>query len=112
MAARTLKDVADALKMDVELVRRILSEEPGERFSRETLDRVFGTARKLGYDFKKLKIGKRMAIRREVFDEVLAQVESHPSWGRSDIVKYIRQSSDMIERVHKRSFREELGLDR
>jgi hypothetical protein len=95
--------------MEVEDVRRILGEATAPRYSRETLDRVFGTARKLGYDFKKLKIGKRMGVRREVFQEVLSQIEDHPSWSRSDIVKYLKQSAEMIERVHRRSFREEFG---
>lgn len=107
----TLGEIAAAVKMDVEVVRRILSEQPGTRVSKDTADKVFGTARKLGYDFKKLKIGKRMSARKEVFDEVLQQIESHPSWSRSDIVKYVKQSSEMIERVSNRTFHEEFPKD-
>ncbi|KAF0246195.1 MAG: hypothetical protein FD180_937 [Planctomycetota bacterium] len=106
----TLRDIAQALKLEVEQVRRILSESPGgSKVSRDLLDRVFGTARKLGYDFKKLKIGKQMGLRKAIFEEILQQIEAHPSWGRSDIVKYLQQSSEMIERVHKRSFKDEFG---
>ena len=109
----TLNDIAQALKLDVEQVRRILSEAPGSgaKVSKDVLDRVFGTARKLGYDFKKLKIGKQMGLRKAIFEEILAQIEAHPSWGRSDIVKYLQQSSEMIDRVHKRSFKEEFGAE-
>ena len=108
--AVTLNDVAHALKLDVEQVRRILSESPGgAKVAKDVLDRVYSTARKLGYDFKKLKIGKQMGLRKAMFEEILQQIEAHPSWGRSDIVKYLQQSSEMIERVHKRSFREEFG---
>ncbi|MEK7467919.1 MAG: hypothetical protein AAB074_10935 [Planctomycetota bacterium] len=106
----TLNDIAQALKLEVEQVRRILSESPGgSKVPKDILDRVFGTARKLGYDFKKLKIGKQMGIRKAIFEEILQQIESHPSWGRSDFVKYLQQSSEMIDRVHKRSFKEEFG---
>jgi DNA-binding LacI/PurR family transcriptional regulator len=107
----TLRDIAQALKLDVEQVRRILSESPGSsaKVTKDTLDKVFGTARKLGYDFKKLKIGKQMGMRKAIFEEILSQIEAHPSWSRSDIVKYLQQSSEMIERVHKRSFKEEFG---
>jgi len=107
----TLVEIAATVKMDVELVRKILSEIPGLHVQKDVADKVFGTARKLGYDFKKLKIGKRMSARKEVFDEVLQQIESHSSWGRSDIVKYVKQSSEMIDRVHKRTFKEEFGAE-
>jgi hypothetical protein len=108
----TLNEIAAAVKMDVDVVRRILSETPGMNVTRDTADRVFSAARKLGYDFRKLKIGKRMSVRKEVFDEVLGQIETHKGWDREDILKYIRQSSEMIERVHRRTFREEFGGDR
>ncbi|MCC6741223.1 MAG: hypothetical protein IT452_19435 [Planctomycetia bacterium] len=108
----TLRDIAHAVKLEVEQVRRILSESAGApRLPKDLLDRVFSTARKLGYDFKKLKIGKQMNLRKAMFEEVLQQLESHPSWGRTDIVKYLKQSSEMIDRVHRRSFREEFGAD-
>ena len=106
----TLRDIAQAVKLEVEQVRRILSEAPGgSRLPKEVLDRVFSTARKLGYDFKKLKIGKQMDHRKAMFEEILQQIEAHPSWGRTDIVKYLKQSSEMIERVHRRTFSEEFG---
>jgi hypothetical protein len=108
----TLNEIAAAVKMDVDIVRRILSEQPGMSVTKDTADRVFSTARKLGYDFRKLKIGKRMSVRKEVFDEVQSQIEAHESWGRADILKYIRQSSEMIDRVHKRTFKEEFGAER
>ncbi|MCE9581168.1 MAG: hypothetical protein K8T20_01495 [Planctomycetes bacterium] len=109
--AVTLRDIAQAVKLEIEQVRRILSETPGTRPPKDTLDRVYSAARKMGYDFKKLRIGKQMGLRKAVFEEILQQIEAHPSWGRTDIVKYLQQSSEMIERVHNRTFKEEFGKD-
>lgn len=105
----TLREIASNVKMDLDQVRRILSESPGVKVSKDIADKVFQTARKLGYDFKKLKIGKRMNARKEVFEEVAQQIEAHPSWSRSEILKYVKQSSEMIDRVHRRTFSEEFG---
>jgi DNA-binding LacI/PurR family transcriptional regulator len=104
-----LKDVADALGMDPETVRQILTESPGEKIPKDILDRVFGTARKLGYDFKKLRIGKTMNVRKQIILELLTQIESHPGWGRDEIIKYMHSSCDMVDRVKKRAFTEEFG---
>ena len=56
----TLSDVAKSVKLDVVLVRDILTEKPGLHIPKEKMDLVFRTARKMKYDFRKLKIGKRM----------------------------------------------------
>ena len=105
----TLSDVAKAVNLDIDFVRDVLTEKPGLKVTRETLDLVFKAARKMGYDFKKLKIGKRMNLRKEVVDDILKQIEAHPTWKRKDILEYLRKTSELVERVHKRTFLEEFG---
>lgn len=109
MPAVTLNELASSLKMDVNDVRDILTEKPGINFDKNTLDNVFGTARKMGYDFKKLKVGKRMNQREETLLSLLEQVEGNPSWNRNEIIEYLQKSTSMIKRVHKRAFDEEFG---
>ncbi len=50
-----------------------------------------------------------MSARKEVFDEIRQQIEAHTSWSRSDILKYVKGPSEMLDRAHKRTFREEFG---
>ena len=104
----SLRQLAQELGLGIELVRNVLKELPGS-VSREAQDRIFRTARKLGYDFRKLRIGKRMQYRKEMLDEVLEKIGDHPSWGRADILKYLKESRALVDRVHKRVFREEFG---
>ena len=115
MAARkkdiTLKQLSQELGMSLELVRNVLKELPGS-VTREVQDRIYRTARKLGYDFRKLKIGKRMQYRKEMLDEVLEKIGEHPTWTRGEILKYLKESRALVERVHKRVFREEFGEDK
>lgn len=105
----TLSEVVRAVKMDVNLVRDILTETPGLNVTKETLDMVFRTARKMGYDFKKLKLGKRMNLRKEVIEDIIKHVKANPKWKRKEILEYLNKASDMVERVHKRAFTEEFG---
>lgn len=107
----TIKKIADSLGLDQTLVTAVLKEQPGVKVSKETADKIFATARKMGYDLKKLKLGKRMAVRREALEEVLNRVAENPSWGRPEIVKYLKEALGMVERVHKRVFKEEYGED-
>ena|SRR4030095_481461 len=115
MAARkkdiTLKQLSQELGMSLELVRNVLKELPGS-VTREVQDRIYRTARKLGYDFRKLKIGKRMQYRKEMLDEVLEKIGEHPTWTRGEILKYLKESRALVERVHKRVFREEFGEEK
>jgi len=104
----TLRQLAQELGLSLELIRNVLKELPST-VSRETQDRIYKTARKLGYDFRKLKIGKRMQYRKEMLDEVLEKIGDHPSWSRSEILKYLKESRALVDRVHKRVFREEFG---
>src|SRR5947207_494630 len=104
----TLRQLALELGLGVELVRNVLKELPAT-VSRETQDRIYKTARKLGYDFRKLKIGKRMQYRKEMLDEVLEKIGDHPNWSRTEILKYLKESRALVDRVHKRVFREEFG---
>jgi DNA-binding LacI/PurR family transcriptional regulator len=104
----TLRQLAQELGMSLELIRNVLKELPGT-VSRETQDRIYKTARKLGYDFRKLKIGKRMQYRKEMLDEVLEKIGEHSNWSRNEILKYLKESRALVDRVHKRVFREEFG---
>ena len=103
----SLRQVADEVGMKVELVRNILKE--ATTAPKETQDRVFKAARKLGYDLRKLKIGKRMQTRKETLEEVLVRVKKQPAWGRDEILAYLQDSLALMERVHKRVFKEEFG---
>ena len=105
----TIRHVAQELGLDQALVLDVLKEIPGVQVRREVADRIFKTARRLGYDFRKLKIGKRMQHRKETLDEVLDKVAENPGWGRAEIVKYLRESRGLVDRVNKRVFREEFG---
>jgi len=107
----TLKQLAQELGLGMDLVRNVLKELPGS-VSREMQDKIYKTARKLGYDFRKLKIGKRMQYRKEMLDEVLEKIGDHPTWSRAEILKYLKESRALVDRVHKRVFREEFGEDR
>ena len=104
----TLHVLARELGLAVEVVRDVLKEAPGA-ISREVQDRVFKTARKLGYDFRKLRIGKRMEVRKETLEEVADKIESRPDWHRAEIVKYLRDSLKFIERVRDRILRDEFS---
>lgn len=106
----TLRQLAKELGLGVELVRNVLKELPGT-VTREVQDKIYKTARRLGYDFRKLKIGKRMQYRREMLDEVLEKIGEHASWSRADILKYLEDARALVDRVHKRVFREEFGED-
>ena len=79
----TLKQVADEVGMKVDQVRDILRE--AAAVSKATGDRVFSAARKLGYDLRKLKIGKRMQTRKETLEEVLGRISGHAAWTRPAI---------------------------
>lgn len=105
--AITLKEVAAKVKLPIDLVRDILTEKHGVNASREQMDLAFNTARKLGYDFKKLKIGKRMNLRKEILSDIIKQIETNPKWKRKEILTYLNKSCEMVDRVHKKTFVEE-----
>ena len=105
----TIRQVAQELGLQEALVLDVLKELPGLTVKRETVDQIFKTARKLGYDFRKLKIGKRMQHRKEILDEVLEKIGENPRWTRSEIVKHLKEMRALVDRVHKRVFKEEFG---
>lgn len=109
MSAITLGELAKMLRMEVDLVRDILTEKHGIQVEKATMDLVFSTARKLGYDFKKLKVGKRLNHREEALNSIIEQIEKNPKWKRKEIVEYLKKSVEMIRRVHKRTFEEEFS---
>lgn len=105
----TLRQIANELDLGLETVRNVLKEIPSVTVSREVQDKIYKTARKLGYDFRKLKIGKRMQYRKEMLDEVLEKIGENTRWTRAEILNYLQESRALVERVHKRVFREEFG---
>ncbi len=76
----SLKEIADLTGVDFQVVRNILNEMPGLRVAKDIADRVFKTARSLGYDLKELKLGKRMHLRKETLGEIISAIEGHPTW--------------------------------
>ena len=107
----TQKEVAAYLKVEIEVVRHILNETPGYNYAKELQDKVFGAARQLGYDLKKLKIGKRMDIRAKAIEDMIALVEKHPHWSRTEILNAMRESIGLVKRVQKKTFPEEFPYD-
>ena len=105
----SLKDIADKAGVDLKLVRDILNEVPGVRAARDVADKVFRTARTLGYDLKKLKLGKRMHLRKTTLEEIITLIEGHTQWDRKAILEHLKKSCQLIERTHKRAFAEEFG---
>ena len=105
----TLKKIAEELGLDVKLVGDVLKEAPGTQVPRSTADRIFEAARRLWYDLKKLKLGKRMQMRKETLEEVLQKIGDNHAWGRIEIVRYLRDALGLVERVHKRVYPEEFG---
>ena len=105
----SLKEIAEKAGVELRLVRDILNEVPGVRAPKEIADKVFKTARSLGYDLKKLKLGKRMHFRKTTLEEIISLIERHPQWDRKAILEHLRKSCQLIERTHKRAFAEEFG---
>ncbi len=105
----TIRQVAEEVGFDVELVRNVLKETAGASVSKAVQDRIFQTARRIGYDLRKLKIGKRMQYRKETLEEILQKLSDNSSWGRAEVVKYLKESLALVERVQNRVFREEYG---
>jgi c-di-GMP-binding flagellar brake protein YcgR len=63
----TQGEIARRLGLDVSSVNKILNKRPGPVFRKDTIKKVFKTARELGYDFGKLKYTHRRQFeRREV----------------------------------------------
>jgi DNA-binding LacI/PurR family transcriptional regulator len=105
----TIREIAENAGLEVSLVLSVLKETAGSAVSKAMQDRIFQTARRLGYDLRKLKIGKRMQYRKETLEEVLEKIRDNPGMGRPEIVKYLKESLTLVERVHKRVFPEEYG---
>ena len=108
----SIKIIAQELGISFGVVRDVLRESVSKGMSRGDQDKIFQAARRLGYDFSKLKIGKRMQYRKETLDEVIEKVERHSEWGRDEIVKFLRESRAFLDRVHDKAFREEYGKGR
>ena len=109
LKSTSIKIIAEELGIPSGVVRNVLRESKPKGVSRDDQDKIFKAARRLGYDFSKLKIGKRMQYRKETLDEVIDKVYSHPDWGRDEIVKFLNESRAFLDRVHDKAFREEFG---
>ena len=106
-----IRIIATELGLEADVVRDVLREQPPKGVSKTDRDRIFKAARRLGYDFSRLKIGKRMQYRKETLDELIEKVDRHPEWGRDEIVKFLRESRGFLDRVHGRAFKEEFGAE-
>ena len=104
--------IARETGIDRSIVRGVLKEVTGIKVSRSDQDKIFRTARRLGYDFKKLKIGKRMDIVRETMEGLAIHIERYPGWGRDEILHHLRESISLVNRVQKRTFSEEFDDER
>lgn len=105
----TLKDVADKARQPLALTRDVLNEASGAKASRAVQDRIFNAARRLGYDLKKLKIGKRMQARKDMLTEILRHCQAHPEWDRAEIVSYLERTLHLLDRVRRKVFLQEFG---
>ncbi len=105
----SIKKIADELGMDTRLVSDVLKEVPGVAVAKGTADKIFNAARRLGYDLKKLKVGKRMQMRKETLEEMLEKLDEHRDWARADMIRYLKDALKMLERVHQRVYPEEFG---
>ena len=103
----TIKDVADKARQEIEIVRDVLNEGAGPRIPMTVQDQIFGIARQLGYDFRKLKIGKRMRSRRDTLVEILDQCRTHKEWTVIDVIGYLEKNLEMLDRVRKKVFQNE-----
>jgi len=103
----SLRQVAEDVGMKLDEVRDILRE--ASRAPKTIQDKVFNAARKLGYDLRKLKIGKRIQVRKETLEEVYVRVREKAEWGRDEIIAYLKDSLALVDRVHKRVFKDEFG---
>ena len=96
----SVEQIAKKLKMNVEAVRGILFE--SSQVDRKTKDRVFNTARKMGYDTTRLNISKKMVVRKKTMEEIIAYVEANPKWGRNEILSFLKKNIGLVARVHKK----------
>ncbi len=105
----SIKKIAEECGFEPKLVSDVLKEVPGVAVPKSTADKIFSTARRLGYDLKKLKLGKRMQVRKETLEEVLQKISDNTHWSRTDVIKYLHAALGLVERVHKRVYPEEFG---
>ena len=61
----TQGEIAKRLGLDVSSVNKILNKRPGPVFRKDTIKKVFKTARELGYDFGRLKYTHRRQYERK-----------------------------------------------
>ncbi len=100
----TLESVAAKAKRPLEEVRDVLNEAASPKVPMVVQDHIFGVARDLGYDFRKLKIGKRMRARRDTLVEVIGQCRAHSEWTIVDVITYLEKNLEMLDRVRRKVF--------
>lgn len=98
----TLAEIARAAKVSTETVWKVLWEIKDVKITRNIRERVFQSARRLGYDLPRLKIAKRIVWRKEVMQEIMDQIKHHPEWDREGILRYLSNCIRMVDRVYKR----------
>lgn len=82
----TQRRIARVARLDVSTVNKILNRSNGTTFSAATVDRVLRIARKLGYDFERLRFAHR---RRE---------ERHAAGGPTDVAIELRRDGGIYDR--------------
>lgn len=107
MQRTDIETIAKETGHDKETVLNVLLEIAGNSVPRPVQDHIFKTARRMGYDFKKLKISKRMTVIREALGTLISQIEKHPRWGRKHILAYLKEDISLVERVQKRLFKDD-----
>lgn len=103
----TQQEIAEKLGMRIDDVRNILNEVPGCQYDKDVLDKVFQLARRMGYDFRKLKIGKRMEVRKAAIEDIIKYIDANESWGRQEILDYLKNSIGLVKRVQSKAFQDE-----
>lgn len=64
----TQRVIAQYAGIDVSSVNKIINKIPGPSFKRETIDKVFEIANKLGYDFKSNRAARCRTVLRELIE--------------------------------------------
>jgi transcriptional regulator with XRE-family HTH domain len=90
-------DIAKAVGVDVSSVNKILNGKCGPVFRKSTIDKVFKTAKKLGYDFGKASKGRLVAALVELFppqtsDKMVALARGVPIEKVAEIRALIRRA--------------------
>jgi hypothetical protein len=94
--------ISKQLQLEENRIRGILLESPDIVATNEEKQCVFNAAQEKGLDSNKLRIGCRIHTRKQAIEDVLRNIETHPTWKKDDILSYIRYSATLLKRVEKK----------